>query len=198
MSEHEEQDNEWMNAPMGEYSKVDQVAELTRQLEEAKWNLNNWGVIEFMVRNVNVDSFVKEKEKELSELKLALEEARKERDEYQRAFRLLKSNGRENSELKLALAKMRDVLEKYFESERVESLGYFGIQRKYSIEEREFLLQEALSSPSPSLSSIVELVKAVELSFLSSTTKPKSEGGWAYTEDKVKDALARVKQEYSI
>lgn len=43
------------------------IVDLETQLKEMEDNIRNWGVIEFMVRNPNVDSFVKDKEAQLKE-----------------------------------------------------------------------------------------------------------------------------------
>jgi len=46
----------------------DQLSSAQARVRELEHNIAHWGVIEFMTRNPNVDSFVKELERRLAEL----------------------------------------------------------------------------------------------------------------------------------
>lgn len=204
MSEIEEaQDNEWMNAPMGAYDnyKVNNqnelnteavIAQLTRQLEEARKENDYLCDLGILLNN------------QIIELKLALEEAKKERDElihksdarlfqhdlgWQGAYKALQV---QLSDSKLALAVKDTVLKTI-----VSDLTITGERRTLAEKMIPDALKDidgickyakqALSSPSPSLSSIVELVKAVESILSHYDIFPNLE-----------KALSKVKKEYGI
>lgn len=126
MSNPEEQDNEWMNAPMGKYSELEEL--------QIRWESS-------------VKAYA-EKCQQIDELSRELEEARKERDKakslwrkWERRIPEILANVRlkeELSESKLALAKLRHILENVLEVEK------------------------PIPFEPPTLSSIVELVKAVD------------------------------------